>query len=86
MYDVTNRDSFTHVKSWLAEANKHAPPDFCKMLIGNKTDRPDRQVTRAEGQALADELGMPFAETSAKTADGVDIAFATMAEQLLTTK
>ena len=36
------------------------------LLIGNKNDLPDRQVTFEEGQALADKYGMLFMETSAK--------------------
>jgi hypothetical protein len=40
-------------------------------------------VTTEEGAALAEELGMPFLETSARTAENVDSAFFRMAELLL---
>ena len=36
-------------------------------------------VTTEEGQALADELGMKFYETSAKMNEGVEQAFFTLA-------
>ena len=74
-YDVTVRDSFTHVREWLVEVDKYASPETCKLLIGNKSDRTDRVVTEAEGGALAKELQMPFIETSARTADNVEAAF-----------
>jgi len=74
-YDVTVRDSFTHVREWLVEVDKYASPETCKLLIGNKSDRTDRVVTEAEGSALAKELQMPFIETSARTADNVEAAF-----------
>ena len=36
------------------------------MIVGNKRDRgEDRQVTAAEGRAMADALGVLFAEVSA---------------------
>ncbi|KAJ2540321.1 GTP-binding protein [Coemansia sp. RSA 1933] len=37
------------------------------VLVGNKSDLPnERQVTRAEGEALAQSFGCPYIETSAK--------------------
>lgn len=37
------------------------------VLVGNKSDMEDKRVvSTAEGQALADELGIPFIEASAK--------------------
>ena len=85
-YDVTVRDSFTHVREWLVEVDKYASPETCKLLIGNKSDRTDRVVTEAEGGALAKELQMPFIETSARTADNVEAAFTKMAERLIKLK
>ena len=83
VYDVTHRESFEHVREWLKEVDRYASPDTCKLLIGNKSDRTDRVVTEAEGAALAKELGMPFLETSARTAENVEAAFIRMAEQLI---
>ncbi len=71
------------MREWLVEVDKYASSDTCKLLIGNKCDRTDRVVTEAEGQALARELGMPFLETSARTAENVEAAFIRMAEQLI---
>lgn len=83
VYDVTNKDSFDHVKDWLAEVNRYATKDTCKLLIGNKNDRSDKAVSTKEGAALAEELGMPFLETSARTAENVERAFTKMAEELI---
>lgn len=47
------QESFEHVRGWLKEASQHAPPGFCKLLVGNKSDRTDRAVPEAEGRALA---------------------------------
>ena len=46
------------------------------VLVGNKCDlEADRQVTTREGVDLADELGIPFFETSAKDKLNVEEAF-----------
>ncbi len=86
VYDVTVRESFNQVRQWLVEVDKYAQADTCKLLIGNKSDRTDRVISEAEGQALARELNMPFLETSARTAENVEMAFIKMAEQLMKLK
>jgi hypothetical protein len=46
------------------------------MLIGNKCDWEEkRAVSTEQGQALADELGIPFMEVSAKSNINVEKAF-----------
>ena len=83
VYDVTHRESFDHVSEWLAEVNKHASEDCCKLIIGNKSDAPGRAVTTEEAREKADELACPFLETSAKTSTNVEEAFLTLASELL---
>lgn len=51
---------------------------MCKILVGNKNDKEEREVTTADGQELANQYSMPFLETSAKSAAGVQEAFETM--------
>merc|ERR1711964_693097 len=41
------------------------------ILVGNKSDDPERKVSSMEGEDKAAELCIPFAETSAKTCDGI---------------
>ena len=51
-----------------------------KILIGNKTDeKGSREITEDQGRELADELGMQFMETSAKTNEGVTESFYALA-------
>ncbi len=45
-------------------------------MIGNKSEWTDkREVSEEQGRELANELGIPFVETSAKNGDGVEDAF-----------
>jgi small GTP-binding protein len=78
VFDVTRRQSFDNIKNWLNEIRK-VEPDVILMLIGNKIDLPNRQVSLEEGKKLASEIGIPYFETSALNIDIVNEAFKTMA-------
>ena len=76
VYDITRRDTFEHLSSWLEDARQHANPNMTIMLIGNKSDvAHKRAVSREEGEEFAREHGLVFLETSAKTSDNVEEAF-----------
>jgi GTPase SAR1 family protein len=84
VYDITNRDSFEHVKDWLDEATRCAEPNRVVFaLIGHKTDQvKQRRVTTQEGQQLAEQLHMLFVETSAKSGSNVENAFYGVAQEI----
>lgn len=76
VYDITRRDTFNHLVSWLDDARQHAHSNMTVMLVGNKSDlHARRAVSAEEGEAFARERGLLFMETSAKTAQGVEEAF-----------
>jgi Ras-related protein Rab-1A len=84
VYDTTSTESFDHVNDWLKEINRYASEGTCKLLVGNKCDRTvDRAVTTEQAKEFADDLGVAFLETSAKTAKNVEEAFLTMAGELI---
>eukprot|EP00667_Euglena_gracilis_P019229 EG_transcript_20574 len=76
VYDVTRRETFDHLQSWLDDARQNSNTNMTIMLIGNKSDlEAKRQVATEEGQQFAEQHGLIFLETSAKTAHNVDEAF-----------
>jgi Ras-related protein Rab-2A len=76
VYDVTRRETFDHLRTWLDDARQVSNANMTIMLIGNKCDlETKRQVSVEEGQSFASEHGLVFLETSAKTAHNVDDAF-----------
>jgi len=55
VYDITDRDSFDNVRTWMQEIDKYAQENVIRVLIGNKADIDDkRKVTTKEGKELAD--------------------------------
>lgn len=84
VYDVTDQKSFENIKTWFGNVEQHASEDVNKILIGNKCDYDEKRVVSAEqGQALADSLGVPFVEASAKANINVEEAFLSLARQIL---
>jgi Ras-related protein Rab-1A len=83
VYDVTDMESFEAVKGWLNEIDRYANENVNKLLVGNKSDLTSKKVVDyATAKAFADEIGIPFIETSAKNATNVEQAFMTMANEI----
>ncbi|KAF5405293.1 Rab GTPase [Paragonimus heterotremus] len=76
VYDVTRRDTYDHLTTWLEDARQHASPNMVITLVGNKCDLESRrEVQREEGETFAQEHGLLFVETSAKTGVNVEESF-----------
>ncbi|KAJ2931395.1 hypothetical protein H1R20_g5681, partial [Candolleomyces eurysporus] len=83
VYDVTDNDTFTNVKQWLQEIDRYASEGVNKLLVGNKSDLTGKKVVEySVAKEFADQLNIPFLETSAKNATNVEQAFLTMAKQI----
>ena len=83
VYDVTDQESFNNVKVWLQEIDRYANENVNKLLVGNKSDLTSKKVVDYEtAKAFADELGIPFLETSAKSAANVEQSFMTMGAEI----
>jgi len=86
VYDVTNRKSFEHLELWLGEIDMYTTnEDVVKLLVGNKIDRPDREVSKEEGAEFARSKAMVFIECSAKTRLGIQQTFEELVQKILDT-
>ena len=84
LYDLTNKDSFKNLESWLIEIEKNSNQKVLKILIGNKCDlTEEREITAEEGKAFALRNGMEFMETSAKMNTNVTEAFETLGKLMI---
>jgi len=83
VYDVTDERSFKNISNWFSNIEQHASEGVNKILIGNKCDWVEKKaITKEQGQALADEFGIKFLETSAKANINVEEAFFTLARDI----
>jgi len=88
VFDVTNKVSFENLEMWFQEVK-----DNCIkipiILVGNKIDLTNRQVTSEEGKALAakksKEFGrkIPYLETSAKTGETIKKVFTKLIKSMV---
>jgi Ras-related protein Rab-5C len=83
VYDITNGDTFSRAKVWVKELQRQAAPNIVIALAGNKADlAAKRQVEVVDAQTYAEENGLIFMETSAKTAMNVNDIFMAIAKKL----
>jgi len=83
VYDVTDERSFNNIRTWFSNVEQHATEGVNKILIGNKCDWEEKRAVSTErGQQLADELGIPFLEVSAKSNINVEKAFYSLATDI----
>ena len=75
VYDITNRESFNNVQTWIEDCLSQSPKTVLLVLVGNKIDLSDRKITFDEGKNLADKNKMLFYECSAKNGNNVNEIF-----------
>ena len=83
VYDITNPTSFQNTSKWLKELKDHVNEDCLILLVGNKCDLEDqREVSKEQGQNMAEKLNMNFFECSAANKTNVDQAFTWLLNEL----
>ena len=73
IFDVTNVKSYENIKKWINEIKEEISEKVAIVLIGNKIDNvQERKISKDQGDKLANEIGVKFFETSAKTGEGIN--------------
>ena len=84
VYSLTNHQTFQDIKSMQEQIFRVKGTDRVPiMLVGNKVDlEHQREVSTAEGMALAQMWGGPFLETSAKSKTNVNQVFTEIVREM----
>lgn len=76
VFDISRRETFINVDRWIGELKNNAESDASVLLVGNKCDlEHQRQVTKEEAKAKAEEYSMAYMETSAMHSINIEKAF-----------
>ena len=71
LYDISQRSSFLAIPNWIKDIREKNPHSII-ILIGHKCDLNEREISREEGEKIADEYGLGFFEVSSKNNYNVD--------------
>ncbi|CAJ0929655.1 unnamed protein product [Ranitomeya imitator] len=83
VFDITKPETFDRAKAWVKELQRQASPNIVIALAGNKSDLSEkRMVEFEEAQTYAEDTGLLFMETSAKTAMNVNELFLAIAKKM----
>ena len=83
VYDITKASTFQTLKNWVRELQQLGPENIVLAVCGNMADKEaERQVSKEDAAAYAQEIGAIFAETSAKVNKGVQDVFMDLSRRL----
>jgi len=83
VYDITSRDTFKNLSTWLSDARTLARADISVVVVGNKKDKNGRETSNLEAGRFAQENEAFFLETSAVTGENVDEVFLKCASNII---
>ena len=87
VFDVTNRESFQAIPSWLKEIEKNTGDEVQIMVFANKADMDEEVVvTDKEIKEFEEQYKLPVIKTSARTGMNVDDSFLEMTKKLIVKK
>jgi len=84
VFDVTRPETLDSVHNWYYDISKYIGGKIPSVIVANKIDlQEQRKVDRNQAEILAKTLSLPYVETSAKTAENVDLAFQKLVEEFV---
>lgn len=83
VYDITDRDSFDKVQTWVEELRLYLDKDTPIAIAGNKCDLPNKQIEQDEVEDYAKAINGAHFYTSAKTGKGIEDIFVEITKAVL---
>ena len=83
VFDLTDSSSFAKSKQWVSELRQARGDNISIILVGNKLDLASLRVVSLEAMhEFAKSIGAETFETSAKTGENVELAFANLVKTI----
>jgi len=83
VYDITRKDTFQYLQYWLTEVYTYCDPAVVSvMLLGNKCDLGERQVSVEDAQKFAEQNGIKYIEATAKSTMLVEEVFTALSKDV----
>ena len=75
VFDLTNEKSFEDLDSWIEDINNTVDEKVPKIIIGNKSDLPEKKISFEQASKYAEEHKMKYQIVSAKNGINIDLLF-----------
>ncbi|CAK79285.1 unnamed protein product (macronuclear) [Paramecium tetraurelia] len=82
VFAVNDKETFNDIDKWMNQIKQHASDNIIKVLIGNKTDLPDRCISYEQALQMAQKYNIPYFETSAKEGTNINDTFQQIAKTI----
>ncbi len=84
VYDITDRETFNNVSSWVEECKNNGPSTITLVLVGNKIDLEDqRKIKEEEAKEICDKYKYAYKEISCKSGQNINEVFDEIFEKYL---
>jgi small GTP-binding protein len=84
IFDLTNKNSFDKLSSWLADIQENGPKETNILIIGNKSDLlEERKVNFNDAYNFASKNNIQYIEVSAKTGNNVGLLFENLTKTMV---
>jgi small GTP-binding protein len=82
VFALNDRESYNELDQWLGDLHHLASPKAVIVLVGNKADDPERQVSEQQALEFAQRHNLEYVETSALLGDGVSDVFVRLTRRI----
>ena len=89
VYDVTNSETYENLKYWMQSIKNNlgnSIDDIPIIIIGNKIDCQEREVSVEEAENFWKEQGFAYFETSAKTGENIEKTIKFLVKRVINVK
>ena len=84
VYDITQKKTFSNIKHWYDNIKKNIDIDkVAIILVGNKSDLPDRQVKKENYEKFSEQYNLEVIETSCKDNKNIEETFNALIEKMI---